>query len=105
MKRKDLLIILVPSFIFAILWIVFSINHAINTPTITDSENMQISPISPNFDYKIIDSLKKRGVITPIYEISGATKNPSSSIPTTSLSVSLVSSLSASQASSGGTLR
>ena len=103
MKRKDLLIILIPSFIFVILWIVFSIHHAINTPTITDSENMQIIPISPNFDTKAIEFLKKREIVTPIYEIPGATNNPTPIIPAPSVSINSTSS--ARQASAGGTLQ
>lgn len=105
MKRKDVLIILIPTFIFAVLWIIFSIHHAVNTPTITENTSMQISPISPSFDNKTIDALKKREIVTPLYEIPGASNNLSPTLPTPTPSVSLNSSSSASQATSGGVLQ
>ena len=100
MKRKDILIILIPTFIFVILWIVFSIHHAITTPTISEPINMQISTISPNFDTKTIDLLKKRVIVTPVYDIPGAVNNTLTTPSTTSISSS-----SASQATSGGQLQ
>lgn len=105
MKRKDILIILIPTFIFALLWIIFSIHHAANTPTITENTSVQISPISPTFDTKTIDALKKREVVTPLYEIPGAKNSLPSSLPTPTPSVSLNSSSSANQATSGGILQ
>ncbi len=102
MKRKDILVILIPSFIFAVLWIIFSIHHALNTPTISQAESIQITPISPNFDTKIFEELKKRENITPIYELTGSSKSIPTSLqpPLTSIN----SSASANQASSGGSL-
>ena len=100
MKRKDILIILIPTFIFVILWIVFSIHHAINTPTISNATNAQIAPISPNFDTKTIDALKKRVNVTPIYEIQGGNTSPTPTITKTAPASS-----SAKTATSGGKLK
>ncbi len=105
MKRKDILVILIPTFIFVVFWVIFSIHHALNTPTISENINMQITPISPTFDTKVIDSLKKREVITPLYEITGAKSNSSSTLPIPTPSIPINSSSSASQTSSGGVLQ
>ncbi|HYM64919.1 MAG TPA: hypothetical protein VES68_00315 [Candidatus Sulfotelmatobacter sp.] len=106
MKRKDILVILIPTFIFVILWIIFSIHHAINTPTITEATDIQITSISPNFDTKTLDSLKKRTSVSPIYEIPGGTNNSSSTtVPALNPSLPIISSPSANQATSGGTLK
>lgn len=103
MNKKQILIILIPTFIFVVLWICFNIYHGIVSSTISQTENMQIAPISPNFDTNVINKLKQREVITPIYQVNGSSQNtqtPSiSQIPTPS-----VSSQSGSQASSGGNL-
>jgi hypothetical protein len=68
MKRKDILAILIPSFIFVIAWIILSIHHNVVTSTISEKVNMQIASITPTFDTTIITSLKKRQSITPSYE-------------------------------------
>lgn len=73
MKRKDVLLILVPSFIFVLAWMSFSIYHSFINSTISEALNVQILPISPSFDTKTISSLKNRSHVNAIYEI-----NPSS---------------------------
>ncbi|MGA2911036.1 MAG: hypothetical protein ABSE17_00145 [Candidatus Levyibacteriota bacterium] len=75
MKRNDILLILVPLFIFAILWIGFSIYHNIITSTISVPLSVQIEPITPNFDTGVIDSLKNREKVSPIYELSVPVQN------------------------------
>lgn len=109
MKRKDILIILVPTFIFVVFWIIFSINHTINTSTISNVESVQIAPISSSFDKTTLNSLKKREIVTPIYEIAGgASTNPLLSptpTPPSGGTVPAISSSSATQATGGGILR
>ncbi len=76
MKRRDTLVILIPSFIFAIFWIGFSIYHNVITSTISQPLSVQIQPITPAFDTNAIDGLKKRETVTPLYELSASTQNP-----------------------------
>jgi len=67
MKRKDILSILIPSFIFVIAWIILSIHHNVVTSTISEQLNMQITAISPSFDTSVITSLTQRQNILPTY--------------------------------------
>ncbi|HUD04508.1 MAG TPA: hypothetical protein VMR59_00780 [Patescibacteria group bacterium] len=110
MKKNDILLILVPSFIFALAWIGFSIYHSIITSTISEVLNVQITPIDPTFDTSAINSLKTRENVSPIYELSSPTQ---SAIVPASSSASpivinttrpIVSSASSQQATSGGGL-
>lgn len=99
MNRRQVLIILIPTFLFVVFWIIFSIYHSIVTSTISENVDMQITPISPNFDTKTIENLKKREKATPIYEISGTSLNvPSAPSPIP------ISTSSANNASPGGNL-
>ena len=107
MKKNDILMILIPSFIFAVAWIGFSLLHNIATSTIPESLDTQIAPISPNFDTKTIDELKKRTSVTPIYQITIPIQNivipatPSAIAPTPTI-IQSVSTNSAQQTISGG---
>jgi len=60
MKRKDILMILVPIFIIVVFWIGFSIYHGIVSSTISEVENLQITPISPDFDTKTIQGYQEK---------------------------------------------
>jgi hypothetical protein len=75
MKKNDTLLILVPLFIFVVLWIGFSIYHNIITSTISAPLSAQIEPITPNFDTNTIDGLKSRENITPVYTLSVPVQN------------------------------
>src|ERR1035437_5922057 len=75
MKRNDILIILIPSFVFVLAWIGFSLLHNIATSTISETLNTQIAPISPNFDTDIIASLKQRKNVAPIYQLTVPIQN------------------------------
>lgn len=70
MKKNDILMILIPSFIFAFAWIGFSLLHNIATSTISKTLDVQITPISPDFDTNTIAELKKRANVVPIYQIT-----------------------------------
>ena len=103
MRRRDVLMILIPTFIFVVAWVLFSIYHNAKTSTISESVNAEIKQISPNFDTKTIDALKKRETVNPIYDISGLSSQTQVS-PT--IEVPLNSSQSATQnATSGGLLQ
>src|SRR5665213_1732259 len=70
MKQRDLMLLLVPSFIVVAAWIIFNIYHSSVSSTISQNLDMQIISISPIFDLKTIDSIKKREQVAPIYESS-----------------------------------
>jgi len=107
MKKKDILVILVPSFIFACAWIIFSIHHNIASSTISEAVNIQITPISADFDTNAITILKNRQNILPTYEMNIPVENiviPSTpSAQTTNISLP-ISSGSAQLATSEGSL-
>jgi hypothetical protein len=112
MKKNDILMILIPSFIFVFAWIGFSLLHNIATSTISETLGMQIAPISPGFDTNTIASLKNRKNVVPIYQITVPIQNivipasPSAATPTPTptIIVQPVSSSSAQQATAGGSL-
>ena len=112
MKKNDILMILIPSFIFVLAWIGFSLLHSIATSTISETLDMQIAPISPDFDTNTITGLKQRKNVVPIYQITVPIQNivipatPSAATPTPTpiIVVQPVSSSSAGQATSGGSL-
>lgn len=69
MKQKDLLLLLVPFFLILAAWIIFNIYHSSVTSTISDSLNIQITPIDPSFDQAAIESIKNRDNIAPVYDL------------------------------------
>ena len=76
MKQKDILIILVLLFVFVVVWIGGSIYHNIASSTISETTNRDISPITPTFDVKTINKLKKRQAISPSFELGNITPTP-----------------------------
>ena len=75
MKRKDILLILIPLFLFVLAWIGFSVYHNIVTSTISQPLSVQITPITPNFDTSVIDNLKNREKVSPIYDLGSPVQN------------------------------
>ncbi|MBI4097331.1 MAG: hypothetical protein HY428_02860 [Candidatus Levybacteria bacterium] len=70
MREKDLFYLVLSSFILTALWVGTNIYHAFATSTISDVLQVQIAPISPNFDPRIIQNLKQREKITPLFTFS-----------------------------------
>jgi hypothetical protein len=70
MKQKDIYMILIPSFVVVVFWIGLTIYHNSVSSTIPPALNVQIKPIDPNFDTKVITELKKREKIIPLFEAS-----------------------------------
>ncbi len=68
MKQKNLLFITISSFILILIWIGFSIYDKAVSSTIGEVLNIQIQPITPNFDEQMIDRLKKRKKVLPVSE-------------------------------------
>lgn len=69
MKQKDIILILTLTSITVIAWIAFSIYNNLATSTISETQSVNIRPINPTFDTKTIVELKKRGKVSPIYEL------------------------------------
>ena len=72
MKQRDILLIVVPTFIMVVLWVAFSIYHNHVSSTISEPLSLQIEPISEAFDLETLDNLKNRERLSPIYEKVGS---------------------------------
>jgi hypothetical protein len=81
MKQKDLYMILIPSFVVVIFWIGLNIYHNSVSSTIPPALNIQIKPINPTFDSKIIDKLKNRKEVVPLFEMPTAKQSSPAAIP------------------------
>ena len=82
MKQKDILIILILLFVVVVAWIGSGIYRSVVSSTISEATNVDISPITPTFDTKIIDKLKQRQKIDPSFELESITATPSPILPT-----------------------
>ncbi len=76
--QKDILYISISSFVLVVLWIGFNLYHAQVTSTIEPDLQLQIVPINPKFDTEIIQKLKTREQISPLYEATNA--SPSAAV-------------------------
>ena len=86
MKGKEILLIAISSFLLTVIWIVSNVYHANATSTIDSLLQVQIIPISPDFDQDTIGKIKQRTTILPV---SSATVQISTTpTPTPSLTVS-----------------
>lgn len=109
MKQRDIITLLIPSFLLILAWIIFSIYHNSVASTITPVVDIQISPIKPVFDTDAVSKLKQRQKVTPIYEIQpAAIPTPTPGFPnifSSSLSASQINgSNNTPQGSPGGSL-
>lgn len=80
MKQRDILLILIPTFLLVILWVIFNIYHNSIESTVSKTVTSEVIPINPDFDFQTIESLKKREIVQSLYEIKPS--NSSSPIPT-----------------------
>lgn len=69
MKRKDIIFLTTATLALVLSWMLFNIYHASVSSTITPVQNIQIKPINPTFDTKIVEKLKKREKVSPIFEV------------------------------------
>jgi hypothetical protein len=79
-KQKDILFILISSFIVTVAWIAFNIFHIMATSTIDENIQLQLTPISGTFDQKTIQQLKTRENINPLFEQQASSSQ--SAVPT-----------------------
>jgi hypothetical protein len=66
-SQRDLLYLSLSALVLTVAWISFNIYHIWATSTITEDLQMQIQPITPDFDTGTITALKSRKKITPVY--------------------------------------
>lgn len=69
MKRKDVIFLFTATLALVLSWMIFNIYHASVSSTIPQVLNTQIKPISSIFDTKIVENLKKKEKILPIFEV------------------------------------
>ena len=68
MKQRDILFLVISTFVLIAVWIGFSIYHNLVSSTIAMPVKEKIVPIDPTFDTKTIDMLKERKNIEPIFQ-------------------------------------
>lgn len=68
MKQKNILVLLVMTFVTVAVWIGTNIYHIVVTSTVDEELQEQIIPINPNFDEATIQKLKNRINAEPLYE-------------------------------------
>jgi hypothetical protein len=67
-KQKDILFILISSFIVVVAWIGFNLYHIWATSTVSQDVQAELTPIDPVFDPQTIEQLKTRENINPLFE-------------------------------------
>lgn len=73
--QKDIFYISLSSFILVVAWVGFSVYHKWTTTTISEDLQMQLTPIDATFDTQVIQKLKSRLNVTPMYEVINTTTN------------------------------
>ena len=81
--QKDILFVLISSFIVVVAWISFNLYHIWVTSTISEEVQVQLAPIAPHFDPATIQQLKSRKHIDPLYEQQATPSQAISATPTT----------------------
>lgn len=66
--HKDILFVIISSFIVVIIWIGLNIHHVMVTSTIEEEIQLHLTPINGAFDTQIIQQTKNRPQVTPLYE-------------------------------------
>lgn len=75
MKQGYILFLLISSFILTVVWIGFTIYHNIQTSTISDTLNVEIQPITAQFDTHTISAIKNRTKVLPLYQLDNVYKS------------------------------
>ncbi len=84
-KRRDVIVTLWMTFLTVVAWIGFGIYHIWITSTINEIDVSAISPIDPNFDMSIINALKNREMVSPLYHFADKADSETASIAAKSL--------------------
>ena len=77
-KQKDILFIVISSFIVVAAWIGFNLYHIYVTSTVSDDLQLALTPINPDFDKQTLQHLKSRKNINPLFQspISSSAATP-----------------------------
>lgn len=78
-RQKDILFIFISSFIVVVAWISFNIYHIWATSTLNPDVQSELTPIIPVFDPQVINQLKTRESIQPLFQ---SQQTPSTLSPT-----------------------
>lgn len=98
-RQREILTLLISAFIVVIAWVIANIYHNAYASTINSTLSEEIIPISPNFNTAVLEKLKTRKYIDPIYtfpantDTTGSTTASSSSYITPVPTVILQSSI------------
>lgn len=87
-RQKDILFVLISSFIVVVAWISFNIYHIWITSTIPSTITPQLDPITPIFDTEVRQQLKTREQIEPLYDKQTSSVTESKSPSQTTLLIS-----------------
>ena len=71
MNRNTILLLSIATFITIVAWIGFSVYNSFTTSTISETETIEIAPISPDFDQKAVQSILQRKKVDPVFQLSG----------------------------------
>jgi hypothetical protein len=82
MKQKEVILILSLSFVVIVAWIISNVFHVQHESTISEELNAQIAPIDQNFNTTIIQKLKERDQVVPLYTAVSSTSAAAQPIPT-----------------------
>ncbi len=77
MKQKDIITFLVLIFILVAAYVGSNIYHNAVTSTIPEILSVQVTPITPTFQTKILDAIKTRTKIAPLLNAPPVTPSPS----------------------------
>lgn len=108
MKKPYIIYLLISLSMLAIVWVIFSVYQKSITTTISEKIQTDISPIKPDFDSKIIESIKRRETIEAVYdtqEIKPQSVKTSSSSGVTSIPTVTIFQTSSQGATPGGNLQ
>jgi len=85
-RQNDLLLLAISIFVIVVIWIGTNLYHAFVTSTITETQNIQVTPIDPHFDREVLEKLKSRTVVDPLFEADSITAS-THAIPSPSVSI------------------
>lgn len=89
MRQNQFIIILVLLLIFVIAWIGTNVYRNLKQSTISEAINQEITPIEPTFNIQIIEDLKKRQAVSPVFELEALSAPTPSRTPISSPSSNL----------------
>jgi hypothetical protein len=81
--KRDILFILISSFVVVAAWIGFNLYHITVTSTVSPNIQKHLTPIDPTFNTQTIQALKNRLNVVPAFERQATASNTAAPTPTT----------------------